>query len=121
MKAPAKTSNRGTSWLTSTSVAKGQPASTTAFMAATSGDPDPKSEVKVTSGGGAGAPLGWRLPVAGLLPAICFIVVSALLPQNDPVAFHELYPPQPLSRLPEVFTWNKNAQMHACAARQVTT
>src|SRR5260370_40807138 len=87
MKAPAKTSNRGTSWLTSTSVAWGQPASTTAFIAATKGEPVPKSEVKVTIGGPADAP--W-LPVACLLPGICFIVVTALLPETEPVAIHEL-------------------------------
>src|SRR6266699_6970778 len=87
MNAPAKTSNRGTSWLTSTSVACGHPARTTAFIAATRGDPEPKSDVKVTSGGPASAP---RLTVACLLPGICFIVVSTLLPETEPVAIHEL-------------------------------
>ncbi len=56
MKAPAEMSNRGTSWLTSTSTAFGQPASTIAFIAATSGEPEPKSVVNVTSGGRARAP-----------------------------------------------------------------
>jgi hypothetical protein len=56
MKAPAETSNRGTSWLTSTKTAFGQPASTIAFIAATSGEPEPKSVVKVTSGGRTRSP-----------------------------------------------------------------
>src|SRR5260370_5007956 len=107
MNAPAKRSKRGTSWLTSTSGAFGAPASTTAFMAATRGEPEPKSEVKVTSGG----PAMPRLPVARLLPGICFIVVSTLLPETDPVAHHELSSPQPLLRLPEV------SRVHATAQR----
>jgi len=56
MNAPAGTSNRGTSWLTSTSTAFGQPASTTPFIAATRGEPEPKSLVKVTTGGAASGP-----------------------------------------------------------------
>src|SRR6266849_5906675 len=116
MNAPAKTSKCGTSWLTSTSVACGQPARTIAFIAATSGEPVPKSDVKVTSGGPAVAP--W-LPVASLLPGVCFIVVSALLPETEPVALHELWPAQPLRRLPEIFRGHEQAQRPPVVRRQV--
>jgi len=58
-----------------------------AFIAATSGEPEPKSVVRVTSGGPAGAPC---LPVAGLFPGVGFVVISTLLPETKPVAFHEL-------------------------------
>ena len=87
MNAPADTSNRGTSWLTSTSTAFGQPESTTAFIAATRGEPEPKSLVNVTRGEPAVRP---RLPVACLLPWIGLVVIPTLLPESQPVAFHEL-------------------------------
>src|SRR4029077_3888877 len=85
MKAPADTSKRGTSWDTSTIVAFGQPARTTPFIAATRGEPDPKSVVKVTTGGAARP-----LPVACFFPGVCFVVIATLLPETEPVAFHEL-------------------------------
>src|ERR1700716_1924166 len=85
MNAPADTSNRGTSWLTSTRTALGQPASTTPFIAATSGQPEPKSVVKVTTGGAA-----TPLPVPCFLPWVCFVVIATLLPETKTVALHEL-------------------------------
>src|SRR5947209_8022841 len=67
------------------SVASGQPARTTPFIAATRGEPEPKSVVKVTIGGAA-APL----PVPCFFPGVCFVVIATLLPEAEPVAFHEL-------------------------------
>jgi hypothetical protein len=75
---------RGTSCETSTNTAVGHPASTTPFIAATSGEPEPKSLVKVTTGGFS------PLPVPCLFPGVCFVVIATLLPETEPVAFHEL-------------------------------
>src|SRR5207248_10562357 len=75
--APAETSNRGTSCDTSTSTALGQPARTTPFIAATSGEPDPKSVVKVTTGGAVEP-----LPVPRFFPGVCFVVIATLLPET---------------------------------------
>src|SRR5207248_271685 len=116
MNAPAPTSKGGTSWLTSTSTALGQPARTMAFIAATRGEPVPKSVVSVTSGGPAVAPC---LPVAGLLPGISFVVIAALLPEPKPVALHELQTAQPLGRLPEVFRRHEQAECPAVVWRQL--
>jgi hypothetical protein len=56
-------------------------------MAATRGEPVPKSLVKVTTGGPATVP--W-LPVPCLFEGVGLVVVSTLLPETKPVAFHEL-------------------------------
>src|SRR5439155_26118885 len=77
MTAPAETSNRGTSCDTSTSTALGQPARTTPFIAATSGEPGPKSVVKVTTGGAVEP-----LPVPRFFPGVCFVVIATLLPET---------------------------------------
>ena len=52
----------------------------------TRGEPVPKSLVNVTTGGPATVP---RLPVPGLLEGVGLVVVAALLPEAEPVAFHE--------------------------------
>src|SRR5437016_14045355 len=98
MNAPANTSNRGTSCETSTSTAVGHPARTTPFMAATKGEPEPKSVVKVTTGGAISP-----LPVPCLFPGVCFVVIATLLPETEPVPLHELYAAPPLRPLPEIF------------------